>query len=53
MAAKKGILTEKNTLIVDNLKKPKKLYGVSDGFGSFKNISLKTFINLKNKVIKN
>ena len=52
MAAKKGILTEKNTLIVDNLRKPKKLYGVSDGFGSFKKINLKTFINLKNKIIK-
>lgn len=53
MVAKKGILTEKNTLIVDNLRKPKKLYGVSDGSGSFKKINLKAFINIKNKIIKN
>ena len=53
MIAKKGILTEKNTLIVDNLRKPKKIYGVSDGSGSFKKINLKTLINLQKKIIKN
>ena len=34
--ATKGILTEKDTIIVDNLNKPKKIYGISDGYGSFK-----------------
>ena len=50
--ATKGILTEENTLIVDNLNKPKKLYGVSDGSGSFKKISLKKLIRLENKIKK-
>ena len=46
MIAKKGILTEKNTLIVDNLRKPKNIW-ISDGSGSFKKINLKTLINLQ------
>ena len=34
--ALKGILTLKDTIIVDRLNNPKKIYGISDGFGSFK-----------------
>ena len=48
--AKKGILTKKGTLIVDNLKNPKIIYGVSDGFGSFEKLSLQQLKKLEYKM---
>ena len=52
MIATKGIITEENTLIVDNLYKPKKLYGVSDGFGSFKKMNSKKLTQIENIITK-
>ena len=48
---KKGILCLENSVIVDNVKSPKIIYGISDGYGSFKKISEKKIIKIK-KVIK-
>jgi len=50
LLAKKGILTEEGTVIVDNLNNPKKVYGVSDGSGSFKNLKISTLRILENRI---
>ena len=48
---KRGVLTSENSIIVDNVNLPRKVYGISDGYGSFKKISEKKIIKIK-KVIK-
>ena len=45
---KRGVLSLENSIIVDNVKYPKKIYGVSDGYGSFKKINQKKKIKIKN-----
>ena len=50
LIAKKGILTEKGTVIVDNLHNPKKVYGISDGSGSFQNITTKMLYKIEKKI---
>lgn len=50
LIAKKGILTEEGTVIVDNLNNPKKVYGVSDGSGSFKNLKISMLRILENRI---
>ena len=32
---KRGILSPENSIIVDNVNFPKRIYGISDGYGSF------------------
>ena len=46
--AKRGILSSENSIIVDNVKNPKKIYGVSDGYGSFKKINKEKDIKIRN-----
>tara|TARA_B100000787_G_scaffold166712_1_gene152347 strand:+ start:2648 stop:3670 length:1023 start_codon:yes stop_codon:yes gene_type:complete len=48
--AHKGILTKKNTLIVDSLNNPKKVFGVSDGFGGYKKLNLKQIKLIEKKI---
>ena len=50
LIAKKGILTEKGTVIVDNLHNPKKVYGISDGSGSFQNLTTKMLYKIEKKI---
>lgn len=50
--ANKGILTSENTVIVDNIIKPKKIFGISDGFGDYKKISEEQEKKIKKKIIK-
>ena len=50
---KRGILSDDGTLIVDDVDNPKVLYGISDGRGGFKKISVKKLNNLKNTLKKN
>ena len=50
--ANKGILTSENTVIVDNIIKPKKIFGISDGFGDYKKISEEQEKKIKQKIIK-
>ena len=45
---KRGVLSLENSIIVDNVKYPKKIYGVSDGYGSFKKVNKKKNIKIKN-----
>ena len=47
---KKGILSTENSIIVDNVKSPKIIYGISDGFGSFKKLNEKKLKNIKQKL---
>ena len=47
---KRGILSNENSIIVDNISSPKKIYGISDGYGSFKKIQEKTLKNLQKKI---
>tara|TARA_S200000501_G_C20830532_1_gene747006 strand:- start:10 stop:1032 length:1023 start_codon:yes stop_codon:yes gene_type:complete len=49
---KRGILAQENSIIVDNVSNPKKIYGISDGKGSFKKISLKKFDTIKRKYLR-
>jgi hypothetical protein len=49
---KKGILSSENSIIVDNVKSPKRIYGISDGYGSFKKFNKKEIIKIKKKLIK-
>ncbi len=48
---KRGILSDENSIVVDNVNSPKKIYGISDGYGSFKKIHRKTLKNLQKKII--
>ena len=48
--AKKGVLTESNTIIVDNLNNPRKVYGISDGYGSFKKVKLNELKLIEKKI---
>ena len=47
---KRGILSNENSIIVDNISSPKKIYGISDGYGSFKKIQKKTLKNLQKEL---
>ena len=47
---KRGILSDENSIVVDNVSSPKKIYGISDGYGSFKKIQKKTLKNLQKKI---
>ncbi len=47
---KRGMLSDENSIIVDNVNSPKKIYGISDGYGSFKKIQKKTLKNLQKKI---
>ena len=49
---KKGILSSENTIIVDNVKTPKIVYGISDGYGSFKKSNMVKLKKIKTKLIK-
>ena len=49
---KRGILSLENSIVVDNVKYPQKIYGISDGYGSFKNINKKKFDKFEN-ILKN
>jgi hypothetical protein len=48
---KRGILGEKNHVIVDNVSRPKKIFGITDGFGGMKEISLKRMKKIKNELL--
>ena len=48
---KRGMLSDENSIIVDNVNSPKKIYGISDGYGSFKKIHRNTLKNLQKKII--
>lgn len=48
---KRGILSQENSIIVDNVNTPKKIYGISNGYGGFKKIN-KNKINIINKKVK-
>ena len=47
---KRGILSDENSIIVDNVSLPKKIYGISDGYGGFKKIQQNTLKNLQKKL---
>ena len=47
---KRGMLTDENSIIVDNVNLPKKIYGISDGYGGFKKIQQNTLSNLQKKI---
>jgi len=49
---KRGILSQAGTIIVDNVKNPKKIYGISDGKGSFKKTEKKKISIIKKLIIK-
>jgi len=49
---KRGILSQAGTIIVDNVKNPKKIYGISDGKGSFKKTDKKKISIIKKLIIK-
>ena len=44
---KRGVLSTENTIIVDNVNSPKKIYGISDGYGSFKQPNKKKITKIK------
>ena len=46
---KRGMAAQEGSVVVDNVKNPKEVYGISDGKGSFKKISLKKMSQLKKK----
>ena len=47
---KRGILSNANSIIVDNVNLPKKIYGISDGYGGFKKVQQNTIKNLQKKI---
>ena len=47
---KRGILSDENSIIVDNVNLPKKIYGISDGYGGFKKIQQNILKNLQKKL---
>ncbi len=47
---KRGILSPENSIIVDNVNSPKKIYGISNGYGGFKQINRYKIKILKKKV---
>ena len=47
---KRGVLTLENSIIVDNVKFPKKVYGISDGYGSFKKTDKKKILKIEKKL---
>jgi len=47
---KRGVLTSENSIIVDNVNLPRKIYGISDGFGSFKKMNKNTILKIKKKL---
>jgi len=49
---KRGMVAQEGSIVVDNVKNPKEIYGISDGQGSFKKISLKKINQIKNKYKK-
>ena len=49
---KRGVLSTENTIIVDNVNSPKKIYGISDGYGSFKQPNKKKITKIKKKLRK-
>ena len=49
---KRGILSSKDSIIVDNVRSPKVIYGVADGYGSFKKLKKKEIMKIKNKLFK-
>ena len=49
---KRGMVAQEGSIIVDNVKNPKEIYGISDGQGSFKKISLKRINQIKKKYKK-
>jgi hypothetical protein len=49
---KRGVLSSENSIIVDNVDNPKKIYGISDGYGSFKQSNKKKIIEIKKKLKK-
>ncbi len=48
---KRGILSDENSIVVDNVSAPKKIYGISDGYGSFKKMQKKKLKYLQKKII--
>ena len=49
---KRGVLSQAGTVIVDNVKIPKKIYGISDGKGSFKKTNKKKISIIKKLIFK-
>ena len=49
---KRGILSPENSIIVDNVNYPKKIYGISNGYGGFKKIN-RNKIRILGKRVKN
>lgn len=47
---KRGILSDENSIIVDNVNLPKKIYGISDGAGGFKKTKQRIISNLHRKI---
>lgn len=48
---KRGILGDKDHVIVDNVVKPKKIFGITDGFGGIKEINIKKMNKIKNMIL--
>ena len=48
---KRGILGKEGSIIVDNVIFPKKIYGISDGKGSFKKTNNKKILEIKQKLL--
>ena len=48
---KRGVLGDKDHIIVDNVEKPKKIFGITDGFGGMKEIDIKKMNKIKNKIL--
>lgn len=49
---KRGVLSPENSVIVDNVSFPKSIYGISDGYGSFKKSNKKKIIKIRKKLRK-
>lgn len=47
-----GILGKKNDIVVDNPKKPKRIFGICDGYGDFKNLDYKKKKIIEKKFMK-
>ena len=47
---KRGMVAQEGSVVVDNVKNPKEIYGISDGQGSFKKISLKRMNQIKKEI---
>ena len=48
----RGILGDKGYIIVDNVQKPRKVYGVTDGFGGIKKVNFTQLQKLKKRILK-